>query len=401
MNDELTPSERAALRARIVGAAHDIKPVGAHRSAWVAGSLAAVLVVAIAGGVAATSTLSAPEIANTPTPSATQTIAPSPTPSLAPSPSATPTPTSTARVVTQPTSRFSFGCDAIASKVGAIFGGEAPASVKALPQPRGNAWVSGPIQYAFAQAGDLSCEYDGADGTYAQVVVIADGQGALDDRNSFSGGTCDPQYPPCELVAGTFILVESYSATGLSLDGEEAAVWNEVRDLVSASPPSPKTWTPPTGSGRFPADCAALLPADRLAATLGLEQMQIKTEGRGGWSAWYWLVSDIWQAPPCVARSATGNPYDDPSTLALVWLPGGEWAFDNGASGDPLSFDGSRDEDRAVLSCSTIETTEVCHADLLLDASWIRFSLPQMVAPADRMTAASAIASIMAESVYG
>ena len=69
MNDELTPSERAALRARIVGGAHDITPVGAHRNAWIAGSVAAALVVAIAGGVAVTSTLSAPEIATTPSPS--------------------------------------------------------------------------------------------------------------------------------------------------------------------------------------------------------------------------------------------------------------------------------------------------------------------------------------------
>ncbi|MXS74772.1 hypothetical protein CSIV_04550 [Microbacterium sp. CSI-V] len=69
MNDELTPDERAAMRAPIVGGARDIAPVGAHRNAWIAGSIAAVLVVAIAGGVVATSTLSAPPIANTPTPS--------------------------------------------------------------------------------------------------------------------------------------------------------------------------------------------------------------------------------------------------------------------------------------------------------------------------------------------
>ncbi|MDI9892247.1 hypothetical protein [Microbacterium sp. IEGM 1404] len=68
MNDELTPDERAAMRVPIVGGARDIAPVGAHRNAWIAGSIAAVLVVAIAGGVVTTSTLSAPPIANTPTP---------------------------------------------------------------------------------------------------------------------------------------------------------------------------------------------------------------------------------------------------------------------------------------------------------------------------------------------
>ncbi|MDR6099706.1 hypothetical protein [Microbacterium sp. SORGH_AS_0454] len=93
MNDELTPSERAALRARIVGGAHDIKHVGAHRNAWIAGSVAAVMVVAIAGGVAVTSTLSAPEIATTPSPTVTTTTTPIPipTPTSAPTPTMSPT----------------------------------------------------------------------------------------------------------------------------------------------------------------------------------------------------------------------------------------------------------------------------------------------------------------------
>lgn len=93
MNDELTPDERAAMRARIVGGARDIKPAGAHRNTVIAGSIAAVLVVAIAGGVAATSTLSAPEIATTPSPTAT--AAPVPTPATTPAPTSTPTPTPT------------------------------------------------------------------------------------------------------------------------------------------------------------------------------------------------------------------------------------------------------------------------------------------------------------------
>ncbi|MDU0365855.1 hypothetical protein RWH45_01435 [Microbacterium sp. KSW4-17] len=84
MNDELTPEERAALRARIVGAAREITPVGAHRGAWIAGSIAAVLVVGIAGGVAVTSTLGAPQVATSPSPTPTASIvepAPTPTPS--------------------------------------------------------------------------------------------------------------------------------------------------------------------------------------------------------------------------------------------------------------------------------------------------------------------------------
>ncbi len=93
MNDELTPDERAALRARIVGGARGITPVGAHRGAWIAGSIAAVLVVGIAGGVAVTSTLSAPQIATTPSPVVSASEAPAPVPTPVSTPALTPTPT--------------------------------------------------------------------------------------------------------------------------------------------------------------------------------------------------------------------------------------------------------------------------------------------------------------------
>ena len=89
MNDELTPDERAAMRARILGGARDITPAGAHRKAWIAGIVAVALVVAIAGGVVATSTLSSPVIATTPSPSPTVSSEPTPSPSPTPTPSAT------------------------------------------------------------------------------------------------------------------------------------------------------------------------------------------------------------------------------------------------------------------------------------------------------------------------
>ncbi|MBT9606520.1 hypothetical protein [Microbacterium sp.] len=89
MSDELTPDERAALRARIVGGAGGITPAGAHRGAWIAGSIAAALVVAIAGGVFATSALTSPPVATTPSPSPTL----SHEPTREPTPTATPTST--------------------------------------------------------------------------------------------------------------------------------------------------------------------------------------------------------------------------------------------------------------------------------------------------------------------
>ena len=111
MNDDLTPEERAAMRARVVGGARDIKPVGAHRGAVIAGSIAAVLIIAVAGGVAATSTLGAPEIATTPSP-APSTSTPTPSPTPTPEPVVTPT----QAVPTTPVLAFGGDCSAVLSE---------------------------------------------------------------------------------------------------------------------------------------------------------------------------------------------------------------------------------------------------------------------------------------------
>ncbi|WP_022879677.1 hypothetical protein [Microbacterium sp. B19] len=401
MNDELTPSERAAMRSRILGGARDIKPVGAHRNAWIAGSVAAVLVAAIAGGVVATSTLSAPQIANTPSPTATtEPVVPTPTPT--PTPSAMPTPPP--HVVTQPASRFSFGCDDVARTVRGFFGGEVPETALALPRPRGNFMIPGPAQYAFAQAGDVYCEFGEIGGTNLTVAVVADGQGVIEDRNSFTSGTCDPAYPPCELVAGTFIWVDG-DYDGQPPDAARSAVnaaWGEMRDLVLASPPGPSSWVPPTGTTPLTGDCTTFLRADRLSAILGNGGMEIKSGGRGGWSLEYWMLFGQWEAPPCFADSTDPiSSFEDPAGMSFVWLPGGEWAFDVGATGDAVPFERARGSDRAVFSCGVNTGVEVCHIDLLVDGTWIRFSLPEIVAPADRMTVGSEIASAIAERVYG
>lgn len=162
MNDELTPSERAALRARIVGGAHDIKPVGAHRNAWIAGSVAAAMVVAIAGGVAVTSTLSAPEIATTPSPSPTVTAAPVPTPT------ASPTATSTAAPVTaRPRVAFGGDCDQVLSleEVSNIIGG---GDASLLP----SASLASNSAGSLSLLGGVSCNWMTAT-EYVEVVVAS------------------------------------------------------------------------------------------------------------------------------------------------------------------------------------------------------------------------------------
>lgn len=401
MNEELTPSERAALRARIVGGAHGIKPVGAHRNAWIAGSVAAVLVVAIAGGVAATTTLSAPEIATTPSPSLTATTEPAPT--VAPVPTPTPTPMPTlARLVSVPSSRFSFGCDQVAETVRAYFDGVVPETRDTRPTPRGNLLTEGPMQYSFAQAGAVYCEFGEEAGTWLTVAVVPDAQGAIEDRNSFNGGVCDPSYPPCELVDGSLVLVEGLSATSSS----EAAVsavndaYSSMRDLVLSSPPSPAVWSPPTGTTPLTGDCSAFLPADRLGQILGANDLIVQPMGRGGWSLRAWMLSGFWDAPLCEAHQSGTTPYEDPLSVSIVGLPGGEWAYDEGASGDVLPVTGGRSTDAARLDCTREEYGPLCRLDVLVDGNWLRISVPNGVGEAASSSVATQIAELIYAQVY-
>lgn len=156
MNDELTPDERAAMRARILGGARGITPTGAHRGAWIAGSVAAALIVAIAGGVAATSTLSAPEIATSPSPNAT-----APTPRFTATPTPTLSPTAPSPTPTAPALAFGGDCSTVFddSTVSAIAGVEMRLSRE-------------PIVWDARWLGGISCQWRAQDPTEWQVVNL-------------------------------------------------------------------------------------------------------------------------------------------------------------------------------------------------------------------------------------
>jgi hypothetical protein len=174
-----------------------------------------------------------------------------------------------------------------------------------------------------------------------------------------------------------------------------------MRDLVLASPPAPSSWVPPTGTTPLTADCAAFLPPDRLSAILGNGGMEIKSGGRGGWSLEYWMLFGQWGAPPCLADSTDPiSSYVDPASMLIVWLPGGEWAFGQGAAGEPLDLRGGRGTDRALFTCGPA-LSDQCHTDLLIDGTWLRFSLPEVARSADPRSIATEIAATIAESVYG
>jgi len=267
MNDELTPSERAALRARIVGGAHDIKPVGAHRNARIAGSLAAILVVAIAGGVAATTTLSAPEIATTPSPSPTATAMPVPEPTTTPTPSATPAPEPGVPVVA-----FDGDCSQMLTdaEVSNLLGSEA--SMMA------NQRLSTDSVASLALLGAMSCSWisDSADLTVivaASTAVDPDLVASTSSVTCSSGQGCTMGRIEGDIWVGAQDTTYAENVeTGFTAEEVSAAAarFDRVIALVSSKPhvaPVPTIGSVRPGSWVL-SDCAAL--QGRLEAVTGV-----------------------------------------------------------------------------------------------------------------------------------
>ncbi|WP_278101220.1 hypothetical protein AB0870_05065 [Microbacterium proteolyticum] len=399
MNDELTPDERAAMRARIVGGARDIAPVGAHRNAWIAGSVAAVLVAAIAGGVVAASTLSAPQIANTPSPSATATVAP-----VDPTPTPTPTPT-LQRTVTSPTSRFSFDCGDVAPRVAEIFGGTVPEVASTIPRRRGNLWQPGPMEYSFAQAGALYCEFGDLLGTSATIALVPEAEGAIEDQARVIG--CDGAQA-CELVDGTYVLVEVTLSESDQNASNVTSIVDDVRAAlgaeVLAAPPSASLWEPPTGTTPLTGDCATILPAQRLTEILGLADVRVASELEGGWSLQSWMLYGYWDAPFCEFRGLDADQSERGFAGQLMWLPGGEWAYDVAITGAVVDAPGGRSTDRVRLSGESLsefqDLGETFFVDVLVDGNWVRYQLLDTVEEAARPAIAARIAETIFEQVY-
>ncbi|WP_285135847.1 hypothetical protein [Microbacterium sp. lyk4-40-TSB-66] len=255
MNDELTPSERSALRAQILGGARGIKPVGAHRNAVIAGSIAAVLVVAIAGGVAATSTLSAPPIATTPSPSATVSVAPAPTAAPTASPTVLPD-------TVRPVIAFGGDCARMLSldEVSSLTGG---GSSSFLPDQR----LAMSFQGSLASIGGISCSW--MTPTSAVSVVVA-AEGAIDREFAASLGQIDCSGFACvkgravgDLWIGVQMPVLPSDVPGGLTEGEETDASVRIDAIISTVSNKPHTAPVPVGTGSDPSswalpDCDAL-----------------------------------------------------------------------------------------------------------------------------------------------
>ncbi|MCM3500558.1 hypothetical protein M3667_01530 [Microbacterium sp. P26] len=286
MNDQLTPDERAALRARIVGGARDIKPAGAHRGAWIAGSVAALLVVALAGGVAATATLSAPPVANTPSPSPTATVSPVPTPTASP----TPTPTSTPRA---PIVAFGGDCAAVLTDEEATeFSGIPMRAMSFLPV-WDERWLGG-----------LDCEWRAADAdTYWALSVTVLPWASVPDEVRAQSGVV----PACE--GGAICdYSQRFGDAWVAVAASEASPLVEVADTVGArASQSPGVPTSLVASAWQLTDCEAQL-RNAVAAGLGRDDLRpIGTDNVPHGQVWDVLVANGFAA----WCSFTAGPYEE------------------------------------------------------------------------------------------
>ncbi|BAJ73343.1 hypothetical protein MTES_0379 [Microbacterium testaceum StLB037] len=245
MNDELTPEERAVMRSRIVGGARGIAPAGAHRNAWIAGSVAAVLVVALAGGVVATSTLSAPQIANTPSPTATATTVPTP----APITTSTPTPTTSVASLGSPP--FDGSCANVVDE-------------QALADATGHPMAAAGVKWDDGRGtvrGGLTCWWVSADEFLAAIVRVAvfpidqePTEPELFGQEGCTSGVGD-ECTRVGTVDGTRVWVRM-SGSPDNLESRSSDVLAEVLSRVGAYAPGiPAT---PTGAWWGALDCSAV-----------------------------------------------------------------------------------------------------------------------------------------------
>jgi hypothetical protein len=333
MNDDLTPGERAAMRARIVGGASGIKPVGAHRNAAIAGSIAAVLVVAIAGGVAATSTLSAPPVTSTVSPTAT--LLPMPTPDASsPTPSPTPTPAETPAAVAR--TAFDGDCDQVldAQTVSTIVGAEM------VPAVRGTV-------YDPAVLGGITCAWGATSDSYRGVAVTVFPAEVVPDSVMTTFGVpsdCAFSGLSCE-TAGRF--GDAVVSVRGSTDDEIAALLAAVGERAAERAGTPRALA---GDAWQVPDCASVLEAAEAARgrgdigphrgdylPTGLQWEVMSANDAAGFCALDNLsavdtatVVDIWLGPGSSPESAEidgqgGVPSSVTGAEAAWFIPGREY----------------------------------------------------------------------------
>jgi hypothetical protein len=257
MNEnELTPAEHADVRARLIAGAGRIAPVGRHRNAWIAGSVAVALVAVIAGGVGVGATLSAPPVMSTPSPTATQTV-PTPTPTPTPSPTDTQSPPPPAATVAS--SAFGGDCDAALSVA------EASTAMGVDMYSFEPTWVD-PAERV---AGGLRCVWYQPDMySWPALTLFVYPVSEMPEPHRSAASECLASASWCELTAIVGDAWVRLSVKGaVDLDAARAAFALVTSRVAQTAPPVPDTGG---GTARWMAiDCAQLGANVDVAGALG------------------------------------------------------------------------------------------------------------------------------------
>ncbi|AZS36380.1 hypothetical protein CVS47_00981 [Microbacterium lemovicicum] len=200
-DDQLTPAEHAAVRQRLLAGARRIEPVGRHRNAWIAGSVAVVLILALAGGAVGIGGLlgtAQPQPATT----ATASPSPSPTPTVTPTPSISPTPSLTPTEPPPPVPAVAFDGDCsrvltdeeaseAAGEPVSLFGRSTDSSL--YPETTASTNLLGGIQ----------CAWRGEEigiGSFVSVTVLDARAVPADVTDKYSASVCTGLSAVCETV---------------------------------------------------------------------------------------------------------------------------------------------------------------------------------------------------------
>ncbi|MBA8815347.1 hypothetical protein FHX48_000399 [Microbacterium halimionae] len=329
----------------------------------------------------------------------------SPTSSSAPERSATPSsaPMPEAEEQTQPASRFGFDCTDLEPIISAAYDEQlSPTSeIHDLDEASGPGWLPGPPQYAFAQLGDLYCEFGRQDARrLATVTVVADASEAYADMVSYYGevenGCNSYQCSGAALNADAYIAVyfdgvlEAFESVAIANERADTVLAG-VSSMVSEDERHEEDASDPRVLSGF---CEEYLSLEQVEAIFGTDDLELSRPS-GGWSIEAWIIDEPLSALPCYYMNLNSNLGG-----ILAVLPGGAWAYDSVVSGDGDELSVGSDDAEAVLDCDTVSGAYYsCYVDISVAGDWFRFTFfPGANESADLELAGTQIASHIIDS---
>jgi hypothetical protein len=371
--------------------------VGRRRGVWVAAAVASGIAIVIGVVLLVVLTQRAPASNTSPVvPTPTDSPHPTPTPTRTAAPSPSPSIPDESEAVAEPASRFAFGCDELAADAAAFFDEVPPAVVSTIPQPYGNTVIPGPLQYSFAQAGAIYCEYGDRSGTWVTLAVVPDAHGVFEHQQE-TAGSCQRDFA-CELIDGTYVSVQGALASPDDERWRQASVraYEGIRSRVLDAPPSAPTWPRAEDGTAADASCENVLPARSLSEIYGQEIAWDDGAHWGGWSVEAWMLIDYWNTDSCGFHPA-GQESMWAGLGGMTWLPGGEWAYEIAAPSPNVTLADAGAGDRAAWSCGDL----MCAVDVLAAGDWVRVRLHGEPGAADVESLATSVAEAVIAAARG